>query len=232
MKFTITESEREQIRGLYEQVARPSTKPVAKPTQGNNDWELLKELLNNYMKKVPMYVSKALPGKIIINDFKNPEMGYKQNSSYQWRHVTVYMLTYDPKTKSSGFSSVTYYTDDTSQNILSQDINQFAQDINQKPPTGGIKHYGDQMPAIGKIESMWCNYIVQYVDPSFALNVLKQVDPNVGQYLTTAIEGLINTSLNQSEKQRYTKYITQLNQIMGVSPQQPNQVQPTPQPTN
>jgi len=232
--FNITESEKEQIlnrlkengygQPINEQKVKPTQKPVANPELVKK-WETLKELTNNLVSQVPAYVSKTLPNMIISNT-TGENGGYHQQSNLQYRNIGVDTLTFNTTNKQVIHGKLKYSIEDRN-SVDTQDINQFAQDINKTMPSNinvyptgyGTYNYG-----------VTFMYSMTEMNTATKLKLFQQIDPNAGEQIINDLKGLYYKSTDR-ERSELTKLSNELLVLTGkqqpaAQGQQPTQQKP------
>jgi hypothetical protein len=236
-KFTITESERNQIRGLYEEKGyrnhiNEQVKPVPQQSKKQNTsitLPLLKECAAAVAAGTPLYMSKVMPGYFIFSG--NIKSAYKQVtlSNLQIRRsITLNAFQVKPGTVNVIYkdlvigdeSDVTNNGDVTWTNC--PDISSFIQYLNKQAPRFPYMIFeNDQFPSLDWWRLSY--YISRVVPVQNMINILKQSDPNIGKTISDSFgmsQGLADENLRK-----------QIDQVTGNQPsqgQQPVQGQPLP----
>jgi hypothetical protein len=224
-RFIVTESEKKNIRNLYEQVApaKPLPKaPVAAPQQGQtapaNTLAILKECAAAIAANTPLYLSKVFPGYVIFNsDLKN---SYKQatlSNNQLRRTITLNAFQIKPGTVNVIYkdlvlgdeSDINHYGDATWTNC--PDVASYVQYLNKQAPKFPFMHFENSQFA----DMPWwrlTSYISKVTGVPNMLNILKQVNPNIAKDILNSFgmsQGLADQALYK-----------QIEQASGVTPQQ------------
>jgi len=243
--FNITESEKEQIlnrlkengygQPINEQNA-PNKKSVAPQTKQSGDtelkqkWETLKELTNNWVRNVPIYISKTLPKTIIITTDINKQrdnfLGYHQQSNGAWRQMKVSFIRFESNVKAVT-GDLYYRIMDIGNYNGDQDSNQFAEEINQKIPNN-IDMF-TQLDYQGPIGEPFLYCFPENIDTTTKFNLFKQFDPNIGdQLLKDLKDEWYENGTWEERKAEILKTINEVLVLMGrQKPAAPIQGQPT-----
>ena len=239
--FNITESEKEQILNRlrengYGQPINEQNAPVKKPVvpqQTNNNYPLLKEIVNNLVNGVSVFVSKVLPGTIITMDNQSAFKVVSGDKNYGDPYKIGHRISFQYFKYGSGITNTNVkYGEVTDKDNTPQldDIKSYASYIDKKVPFNLYFDNGQDSNNSQEISSIYVYMLCRDTTPDIAINVLKQLNPNVVKEISNDVFSMANGARrgNSDAPEVYNaeKYLKTLIQQQGQKPAAPIQGQP------
>jgi hypothetical protein len=229
--FNITDSEKEQILNRLKDngYGQPINEQKVIPQQTNNTYPLLKEIVNNLVSGTNVFISKVLPSTIIT---MNKEKGFKVTNIGHSINFQYFKYSSNINYPYVNYGTIT----DKDQ---SKDIQSYASSINKQSPSDLYFDVNNTPSNNHDIAVIYVLMLCRDTTPDIAINILKQLNPNVVQEISNDVFSMANAARrgnsddpNLYNAEKYLKSLISQKYQKPVDPIQGQPAQPQQKPLN